>query len=95
MKYKYWGCVEINTKIGSCNRWVDGRSYKTQISKLPEWVKTKMAVLDFMEDFVSLPCESHKITYGTEVDYYLYKPIEAVVSSTRESAARECNVKEE
>jgi len=94
MEYKYWGCVEINTKIGYCNRWIGGRSYKTQISKLPEWVKTKMAMLDLIEDATLLPCGSRKTAYDTEADYYLYKSIETAVSSTRQSAARECNVKE-
>ena len=73
LEYEYWGCVETNTKTDCCKEWTGGRFYETQISNLPEWVKIKMAMLDFMNDLAFLPCGSHKTTFANETRYYLYK----------------------
>lgn len=54
-----WGWVDLkeNGEINEIVRWY-GRETEG-IDELPEWVKTKMAMLDFMDECIELPCGSY------------------------------------
>lgn len=82
MEYEYWGYITRHDDGSWAQRRLDKTRNHIDPSKLPEEFKTKIAMLDFMEDYDVLPCGSHKACYNEpkSVDYYLY--IE--VSSTRE-----------
>lgn len=54
-----WGWVDLKEN-GEINEIWYGRESETEgIDELPEWVKTKMAMLDFMDECIELPCGSY------------------------------------
>lgn len=63
-----WGWVDLKEN-GEVNEIWDGWESETGgIDKLPDWIKTKMAMLDFMEKDLELPCGSYW-TMLVNVDY--------------------------
>lgn len=54
-----WGWVDLKEN-GEINEILDLK-YDKAINKdaLPDWVKTKMAMLDFMDKYKELPCGSY------------------------------------
>lgn len=59
---KFWNWVEVSSdgvRLTDLDTptltWVE-----TEASDLPEWVKTKMAMLDLMEPLARLPCDSYR-----------------------------------
>jgi len=51
-----WGWVDLKEN-GEINEiW---ESETGGIDELPDWIKTKMAMLDFMDKYIELPCGSY------------------------------------
>ena len=54
-----WGWVDLKEN-GEINEIRYGRESETEgIDELPDWIKTKMAALDFVGKYVELPCGSY------------------------------------
>jgi len=81
MEYEYWGYVE-RCNDGICAEKLLGnyRPSKIDPALLPDWIKTKIAMLDLMGDRVELPCESYKVIHEDATTYFLF---------TEASSARE------
>lgn len=84
MEYKYWGYIWKHDD----GAWTESQNKDESQPKpidpcqLPEEFKTKIAMMDFMNNYDKLPCGSNKIYFSgfKLLVYFLY--IE--VSSTRE-----------
>jgi len=72
MEYEYWGWVQ---------RFGDGLWTGTQyglpaggmaINTVPDWVKTKLAMLDLVGVNQELPCGSYRVGSEPLITYYLY-----------------------
>lgn len=80
----YWGYVQVvpdgwMQRINATGRVVE----EIDPALLPNWIKTKMAMLDLMSGETALPCGSYKIVYSrSSAAWFIYADKD--VSSTRE-----------
>lgn len=87
MKYECWGHI---SKYGD-GRWTvtkfkNNKPEPINPCQLPDWIKIKIAMMDFIKDYEELPCGSHKACYNRLelLIYYLFTE----VSSTRQEGER-------
>ena len=54
-----WGWVDLDEEGEVFEIWSSKHNESTYRNKPPDWIKTKMAMLDFMEKDLKLPCGSY------------------------------------
>ena len=82
MAYEYWGYITRHDDgTWREKQYLDGPAKLIDPNKLSEEFKTKIAMMDFMNDYDELPCGSHKVHYNglKLLAYFLFTE----VSSTR------------
>lgn len=54
-----WGWVDLDEEGEVFEIWSSKHNKSTYRNKLPDWIKTKMAMLNFVDRRVRLPCGSY------------------------------------
>ena len=78
MAYEYWGHITRHGDgIWEEQRPQDAQPKPIDPNKLSEEFKTKIAMMDFMNDYDELPCGSHKVRYdgSKTVAYFLFTEV--------------------
>ena len=75
MAYEYWGYITRHDDgTWREKQYLDGPAKRIDPSQWSEELKTKIAMMDFMNDNDKLPCGSHKVRYDglKTVAYFVY-----------------------
>ena len=72
----YWGKVCIDRKGRARAFKLNGVTRRVfEEYNIPKFVKTKIAILDLMDERGELPCRSKKIEYMKFTSYWIYGPV--------------------